>query len=97
MRYILAKLTQHIDERAFNLTNGPASLDAYVDNNVWIEHILPQKPSEEILANFDKPQQYQSYMHRLGNLALLERIINTSAGNNLFEVKNKPTSNQDLY
>jgi uncharacterized protein with ParB-like and HNH nuclease domain len=87
MRYILAKLTQYIDEKAFDKTGGPASLDTYIDNNVWIEHILPQKPPKEVLANFDKPLEYQDYMHRLGNLALLERIINTSAGNNLFEAK----------
>lgn len=92
MRYILAKLIQYIDEKGFDTTEGSALLGTYINNKVWLEHILPQTPSNEVMAAFDKPLDYCSYMHRLGNLTLLEKTINVSAGNNIFEAKKQAYS-----
>jgi hypothetical protein len=83
MRYILAKLSQYIDESAWGNT---FPLDRYY-KAVQIEHILPQTPLVEVRAGFDKPEEYDQYKVMLGNLALLEKSINASVSNASFAVK----------
>lgn len=86
MRYILAKLTQYIEQQAWN-NPAHANLDQYIASSVNVEHILPQKPTNEVRERFDKKEQYDDYMKMLGNLTLLERTINTSVSNDLYERK----------
>jgi hypothetical protein len=86
MRYILAKLTQYIEQNAWN-NPAHSSLDQYIASTVEVEHILPQHPKAEVLENFDKKDQYDDYVEMLGNLTLLEKTINTSVSNELFEQK----------
>ena len=80
MRYILAKLTQYIEERAWGSPTH-AQLDRYTDKSVHVEHILPQTPTAEVRGAFDKPDEYDDYASKLGNLTLLEGIINNSVSN----------------
>ena len=86
MRYILAKLTQYIEQQAWN---NPAhkSLEQYIASTVDIEHILPQKPTAQVRDAFDKKEQYDEYVEKLGNLTLLEKTINTSVSNEAFDKK----------
>ena len=95
MRYILAKLTQHIEQQAWS---NPAhkSLDQYIASTVEVEHILPQNPTTEVKEGFDKPDQYNDYVEKLGNLTLLEKTINTSVSNDLYE-KKVPGYRQSAY
>lgn len=86
MRYILAKLTQFIEQQAWDNT-AFNTLDQYVDKSVEIEHILPQTPLDEVRDSFDKPDEYNHYKEKLGNLTLLEKTINASISNNSFERK----------
>ena len=80
MRYILAKLTQYIEEHAWgNPAHG--RLDHYIAKNVEIEHILPVHPRPEVRAAFDDPDRYDEFAGRLGNLTLLEKTINASVSN----------------
>ncbi len=85
LRYILAKLTQHIDELAY----GETIVETYLNKNVEVEHILPQTCSQGIKDSFDKPAEIEKYIRRLGNLALLEKTINTSVSNKPFDEKKK--------
>jgi len=86
MRYILAKLTQHIEEQAWgNPSYG--RLDHYITSKVEIEHILPSKPRADVLAAFDKPKEYDAHVIRLGNLTLLEKTINSSISNGSYAEK----------
>lgn len=87
MKYILAKLTQYIDENALGSLGVESDLNSYTNSQVWIEHILPQTPSEELLCGFDKREEYYIFSHKLGNLTLLESIINGSIGNGSLESK----------
>jgi hypothetical protein len=80
MRYILAKLTQFIEENAWGNPKF-TDLDGYMDSSVHVEHILPQQPEEDVLNDFDKPAEYHDYKIKLGNLTLLEKTINTSISN----------------
>ena len=80
IRYILAKLTQRVEEEAWgNPTYG--RLDHYITNKVEIEHILPSNPRLDVRAAFDKPAEYAAHTGRLGNLTLLEKTINCSVSN----------------
>lgn len=86
VRYILAKLTQYIEENAWgNPAHG--HLDHYVAKNVEIEHILPSNPRLDVRSSFDKPDKYDDYTGRLGNLTLLEKTINASVSNGSFAEK----------
>lgn len=87
LRYVLAKLTQYVDERAWGSEGPAAVITTYVNSKVEIEHILPQTPSAEVIASFDRPTEIQVYIHRLGNLALVEKTINCSVGNGKFSEK----------
>lgn len=86
MRYILAKLTQYIEEQAWGSPTH-AMLDRYIDKSVHVEHILPQTPDGEDREAFDKPLEYDDYVIRLGNLTLLERTINSSVSNGKYDEK----------
>ena len=80
MRYILAKLTQYIEELAWG-NPAHAKLDLYLTSNVEVEHILSKNPTAEVRLEFDKPEEYDKYVGRLGNLTLLEKTINSSVSN----------------
>jgi len=86
LKYVLAKLTQYIEQEAWG---NPAyeSLDLYVNKKIEIEHILPQTPKPNVRAAFDKPDEYDTYKQKLGNLILLKKVINSSNSNRPFEEK----------
>ncbi len=86
LRYVLAKLTQYVNEEAWG-TETQEDLNQFLDGTVHIEHVLPQTPSQKALAEFDKPDQADDYISRLGNLALAEDTINCSLGNIPFSKK----------
>jgi hypothetical protein len=86
LRYILAKITQYIEREAWG---NPAhdNLDQYLAQTVDIEHILSRTPTEELRSGFDRPDEYESFKEKLGNLTLLEKTINTSISNGPFSSK----------
>jgi hypothetical protein len=86
LRYILAKLTQHIELRAYGDTEGTKWLSRYTGGGFEIEHIFPQQPSNEAAAEFGKSEDPQ-IADRLGNLVLVEKSINASLGNRPYSQK----------
>jgi uncharacterized protein with ParB-like and HNH nuclease domain len=86
LRYILAKLTQFVDEEAWGSSMN-TDLRKYLDKQVHLEHVLPETPASDSISQFDKPEEYANYADRLGNLTLLERSINTSIQQNFFASK----------
>ncbi len=86
-RYLLARLTQHV-EMAFSGLKVPGSLASFT--NLDIEHILPNKPENDLRDkwNTENPGMlYDDYKNRLGNLTLLEKPINIVAGNDFYTGK----------
>jgi hypothetical protein len=86
-RYLLAKLTQHVD-MAYRGLRTQGALSEYT--RLEIEHILPNNPQEDLRRSFEALSQgtlYDDYKHRLGNLTLLEKPINIVAGNDFFDKK----------
>lgn len=86
LRYILAKLTQHIDLHAYGETEGTKWLSRYTGGGFEIEHIFPQQPSDEAATEFGDSQDPQ-IADRLGNLVLVEKSINASLGNRPYSHK----------
>jgi len=84
LRYVLAKLTQFVNEQAFGAGDG--NLINFV-KRVDIEHVLPQTPGPAVRDAFDKPDNITRYIHAFGNMCLIEDTINRSVGNGLFEAK----------
>ncbi|MFL9951949.1 DUF262 domain-containing HNH endonuclease family protein [Paraburkholderia nemoris] len=86
-RYLLARLTQHVD-MAFSGLKTPGSLEPFT--KLEIEHILPDNPTAEFRNKWaveNANAAYDDYKNRLGNLALLEKPINIVAGNDFYETK----------
>lgn len=86
MRYILAKLHQYIEEQAWG-SPAYSQLDRYITKKVEVEHILSQNPKPEVRTAFDKPEEYDDYVGKLGNLTLLEKTINSSVSNGSYSEK----------
>jgi len=87
VRYILAKLTQYVDEAGYGERGAHQDLATYLNKNVELEHILPQNPSVEAAAEFGSGYVAADYVSMLGNLALVEKPINASVGNRAFALK----------
>jgi hypothetical protein len=84
-RYLLAKLTQYVEE---HFKGVALPLGEFMP--LEIEHILPNTPDATLRKWFEAETpgaQYDSYRNRLGNLTLLEKPINIIAGNDFFVQK----------
>ncbi|NEP77996.1 MAG: DUF262 domain-containing protein [Okeania sp. SIO3C4] len=97
LKYILAKLTQYIEEKDLGEEKPQSDLNLFLKPSIEIEHILPQKPSEEVIKNFDKPNEIKKYSSKLGNLTLLEKSINASIQNSSYSSKIEPYKQSKLY
>lgn len=86
LRYILAKLSQHVDFQAFGDTEGTKWLSRYTSNGFEIEHIYPQTPTDESKQEFGATSD-PNIANRIGNLVLVEKSINASLGNRAFSKK----------
>lgn len=86
LRYILAKISQYIDESAYGSASC-SELKSYMHKDMEIEHILPQHLDPGINYSFDKLSEANKYIRKLGNLTLLEESLNASAGNKSYADK----------
>ena len=87
LRYLLAKLTQHIDVCAYGGTGGQGRLSNYIEGKNDIEHILPENPCDEAIAEFGRKDLEPGLGQKLGNLALLEKTVNQALGNKPYSKK----------
>jgi len=89
LRYLLAKLTQHVDLMAYGQkAEGQKWLSRYTDGmNVHIEHLLPQTPDDAVRTEFGEGSDDPELLWSIGNLALVEKSINASLGRKPFSEK----------
>ena len=81
-----------------NRLKVPGSLEPFT--NLEIEHILPNKPEDDLCnkwANENPGVAYDDYKNRLGNLTLLEKPINIVAGNDFYTAKQVEYSKSGNY
>jgi hypothetical protein len=86
LRYLLAKLTQHIDVCAYGST-GHGRLSNYIEGKNDIEHIFPENPCDAATAEFGKENLEPGLEQKLGNLMLLEKTVNQLLGNKPYSKK----------
>jgi uncharacterized protein with ParB-like and HNH nuclease domain len=89
LRYILGRLTQFVNERAFGSSGAEINLSTFINKKIQIEHILPKHTNQDVLDEFDKPDSIKVYIPRFGNLTLTEEPLNTSLGSKPFSEKKK--------
>lgn len=82
-RYYLAEIEKKMRDKA----GQPIELvPSYSTDEVNLEHILPQTIAIDDWPNFDDESARENY-NRLGNLTLLNSVINSSIGNDTFADK----------
>jgi hypothetical protein len=86
LRYLLAKLTQDLDVRAYGDTENTRWLRRYMSNEYEIEHIHPQGASPACAVEFGACKD-PSVTQKLGNLTLIEKSINASISNQPYSKK----------
>jgi Protein of unknown function (DUF1524) len=93
LRYLLAKVTQHFDIEAYG-EQGRTALSHYLDTQNDIEHIMPENPDDDAIAEFGEGSDDEDLINRLGNLMLIERSVNRVIKNSAYSVKSEkyPTS-----
>ena len=96
IKYILAKITQYVDDARIG-KEGVGSLERYLDKKIEIEHILPNTPTQELIALLGDQENYNNYKIKLGNLTLLEKPHNIVAGRNFFEDKKEIYRQSSFY
>jgi uncharacterized protein with ParB-like and HNH nuclease domain len=76
-RYVLGM----IENTVLQKSNLPLKGKDFL-NNLQIEHILPQTPKNEVLSeNFIDKSDYETYVYKLGNVTLVEGMINQAVNN----------------
>lgn len=69
------------------IADNPAPVDL---SSLSIEHLMPQTPTEEWLEELDTTkEEYDTYLHRLGNLTLAAKSDNSKMQNYMWEYKNE--------
>ena len=97
IRYILAKIAQYMDMQK-QASTTPDPITEYIKSGIEIEHILPFKRNEELLALYKDEAQYNMVKSRLGNLTLLEKVINVVIGNqDFYKVKVSEYDKSQIY
>lgn len=92
VRFVLSRLAQHVEYKA---TGIDKPIQQYWEHE--IEHVLPNKPTQEILEVFDAVDKYHEYKQRLGNLLLLEKPINIKVGQDFLKKKQPEYEKSSLF
>ena len=86
LKYMLARIAQRVDRDC----GKKLALQAYLDNNVTVEHVLPQSLAiNAVHEGFGDVESARRHVHRLGNLTLLDRGPNASVSDDAFEKKKR--------
>ncbi len=85
-RYVLSKLTQHVEFCAYKLNEGNKWLLGFTEGGYDIEHIFPNQPCEEAVKEFGDYNDPE-IAEKLGNFVLVEQQINAALGNRPFSQK----------
>jgi hypothetical protein len=87
IRYLLAKITQHIDLQAYGPSDSRCNLADYTEGGNDIEHILPDHGDDEAVQEFGEGGANEDIIQSAGNLLLIEKAINRSIRNKCYSKK----------
>jgi hypothetical protein len=87
LRYLLAKITQYVDLQAYGPSESRLRLADYTAGGNDIEHIYPETPTADAVAEFGDDARDSTLIQSLGNLLLIEKSINRSISNSPYSAK----------
>lgn len=90
IRMIFTEYEDHLLAEAKEPARDAATLTAMAAASLSVDHVLAQEaPFEPTSRGFDDQGDYEWWLHRLGNLTLVEQAINSRALNKAPEAKAK--------
>ena len=95
IKFILGKITAYVDALRLGKTTVE-DLTGYTQTAVEIEHIMPQTCTDKVQYDLDE-EEFAVYIHRLGNLTLLENSINKSIHNDNYANKSVAYKQSKFY
>ena len=95
IKFILGKITAYADALRLGKTTVE-DLTGYTQTAVEIEHIMPQTCTDKASYDLDE-EEFAVYIHRLGNLTLLENSINKSIHNDNYANKSVAYKQSKFY
>lgn len=95
IKFILGKITAYVDALRLGKTTV-TDLTTYTQTAVEIEHIMPQTCDDKAMYEVNE-EEFDVYLHRLGNLTLLENSINKSIHNNIYANKSIAYKQSKFY
>ena len=95
IKFILGKITAYVDALRLGKTTVE-DLTGYTQTAVEIEHIMPQTCTDKASYDLDE-EEFAVYIHRLGNLSLLENSINKSIHNDNYANKSAAYKQSKFY
>lgn len=95
IKFILGKITAYVDALRLGKTTVE-DLTGYTQTAVEIEHIMPQACTDKASYDLDE-EEFAVYIHRLGNLTLLENSINKSIHNDNYANKSVAYKQSKFY
>lgn len=95
IKFILGKITAYVDALRLGKTTVE-DLTGYTQTAVEIEHIMPQTCTDKASYDLDE-EEFTVYIHRLGNLTLLENSINKSIHNDNYANKSVAYKQSKFY
>ena len=95
IKFILGKITAYVDALRLGKTTVE-DLTGYTQTAVEIEHIMPQSCTDKASYDLDE-EEFAVYIHRLGNLTLLENSINKSIHNDNYASKSVAYKQSKFY
>ena len=90
LKYLLAKITQYIEQEAKGVTETNRTLYHFTSRDFEIEHILPQSLKQEAVEEFlseDPDDEASEYIQMLGNLLLIDKTHNIIASDDPYSKK----------
>ncbi len=87
LRYLIAKMTQHLDLQAYGPSESRCNLNDYISGSNDIEHMLSVEPNKAAAEEFGDGAEDDDINSLFGNLLLLESSINRSIGNEPYSLK----------
>ena len=96
IKYLLARLAQYVDMKYRG--SKANNLEHYL--GLEIEHILPERPEDDLKESWAKENPdipYDDALNRLGNLTLVEKPINIVASNDFYQKKVDEYANSGVY
>lgn len=95
IKFILGKITAYVDALRLGKTTVE-DLTGYTQTAVEIEHIMPQTCTDKASYDLDE-EEFAVYIHRLGNLTLIENSINKSIHNDNYANKSVAYKQSKFY